>query len=315
MSTNQPFSANKPAYTIDWVNVIGISFYHLVAMLAVFPYFFTWSGVALCIAGVFLFGVVGINIFYHRYLTHKGFQCPKWLEHCMAVLAVCSFQDTPAQWVAVHRRHHQFSDEDSDPHTPFRSFLWAHVGWILVNIPELSRYELFARYVKDVLRDPFYKKLEQQRYYLGIIATHVLLFFVAGMITGWLFEGTIEYALQIGLSFLVWGVFVRTVIVWHTTWSINSVTHIWGYQNYDTGENSRNNIIVGLLSAGEGWHNNHHADPRSARHGHLWWELDLSYWAIRVMGALKLVWKINEPRVKPMISKSSVSSENIRPGK
>ena len=231
----------------------------------------------------------------------------------MAVLAVCSFQDTPAKWVAVHRRHHENSDADIDPHTPFSGFWWSHVGWILVKSPELSRYELYARYVKDVLRDPFFKKLEQQRYYLGIIATHVLLFFAAGLVTGWASAGTIEYSLQIGLSFVVWGVFVRTVIVWHTTWSINSITHIWGYRNYETGENSRNNIILGFLAAGEGWHNNHHADPRSARHGHLWWELDFSYMVIRALGALKLVWKIKEPQVKPMIPNRTVSTDVVRP--
>lgn len=110
-----------------------------------------------------------------------------------------------------------------------------------------------------------------------------------------LMGGTIHDAIQYGMSLLVWGVFVRTVFVWHTTWSVNSVNHIWGYRNYDTGENSRNNIIIGFLTNGEGWHNNHHADPRSARHGHRKWELDLTCLAIRFMQSVGLVWKIKEP--------------------
>jgi stearoyl-CoA desaturase (delta-9 desaturase) len=259
--------------------------------------FFSWGGVALALLAMFVFNTFGINIFYHRYLTHKGFRCHKWTEYAMAVLAVCCFQDTPARWVAVHRRHHEHSDEDFDPHTPIRSFLWAHVGWILVNSPELSRYEIFSRYAKDVLRDPFYRKLEKQRYYLGIIYASWLLFFAVGALIGWLSHGTLIASLIAGTSVLLWGVFVRTVIGWHITWAVNSVTHVWGYRNYATDENSRNNVVVGILSNGEGWHNNHHADPRSARHGHRWWEIDLTYVTIRAMALFGLAWQIVEPTV------------------
>jgi fatty-acid desaturase len=286
------------ARRINWVNVVGITAYHLIALLAVFPYFFSWTGVVLFVLGIFLFGMVGINIFYHRFLTHKGFQCPKWLEHAMAVFAVCSFQETPAQWVAIHRRHHEHADDEPDPHTPIRSFLWAHVGWILVKSPELSRYETFARYAKDVLRDPFYRMLEKQWAYLGIIYAQWVVFFAGGFVVTWLGGSTPAEALQFGLSLLVWGVFVRTVYIWHSTWAINSVTHLWGYRNYETDEHSRNNVICGILVNGEGWHNNHHADPRSARHGHMWWELDLSYWTIRLLGRLGLAWRITEPQVQ-----------------
>ncbi|MCB1460058.1 MAG: acyl-CoA desaturase, partial [Nitratireductor sp.] len=116
----------------DWINVIGIAFFHLMALLALFPLFFSWSGLILAFLGNYLFGTLGINLFYHRFLTHKGFQCPKWLERLLAILAVCCFQDSPARWVAVHRRHHECSDEEGDPHSPVRGFLWAHVGWVLV---------------------------------------------------------------------------------------------------------------------------------------------------------------------------------------
>jgi len=297
--STSPANDTTPAksYPLDWVNIIGITFYHLVAGLAFLPYFFSWTGVVLAVLGTFVFGMVGINVFYHRYLTHKGFQCPKWLEYTMAVLGVCCFQDTPARWVAIHRRHHEHADDEPDPHTPVRSFLWAHVGWILVKSPDLSRYEIFSRYAKDVLRDPFYRLLEKQSVYLGIIYVQWVVYFAVGAAIGAI-SGGVAGALQFGLSLLVWGVFVRTVFNWHNTWAVNSVTHIWGYRNYETDENSRNNIIVGLLANGEGWHNNHHADPRSARHGHQWWEFDLTYLTIRLFGVLGLAWRITEPQAR-----------------
>jgi stearoyl-CoA desaturase (delta-9 desaturase) len=288
----------KQNVELDWINVIGIGSIHFVALFAVFPYFFSITGLIFALAGTFVFGTLGINVFYHRYLTHKSFQCPKWFEHFMAVLAVCCFQESPARWVAVHRRHHEHSDDEPDPHSPIRSFLWAHVGWLMVKNSHLSPYELYGRYAKDVLRDPFYKKLEDYCYYLGIFIAHASLFFAAG--TGWdlISGGSFAGALQFGLSVLIWGVFVRIVLVWHITWSVNSITHIWGYKNFETGENSRNNFIIGVLAGGEGWHNNHHADPRSAKHGHYWWEIDITYLVICAMGATGLAWRITMPNRK-----------------
>jgi fatty-acid desaturase len=214
----------------------------------------------------------------------------------MAVLAVCCFQESPAKWVAVHRRHHEHSDDEPDPHSPVRSFLWAHVGWLLVKNSDLSPYELYGRYAKDVLRDPFYKKLEDYRYYLSLFIAHAVLFFAIGFGSELLMGSTVGAAFEFGLSVLIWGVFVRVVLVWHITWSVNSITHIWGYKNFETGENSRNNFIIGLLASGEGWHNNHHADPRSAKHGHYWWEVDVTYFVIKALGAVGLAWRITKPR-------------------
>ena len=125
--------------------------------------------------------------------------------------------------------------------------------------------------------------------------TSWILFFAAGFIAELLLGGSTLEALQFGLSLLVWGVFLRTVLVWHNTWSVNSVTHMWGYRNYETDELSRNNLLVGYLSAGEGWHNNHHADPRSARHGHMWWEIDLTWLTIRLLAALGLARRVVTP--------------------
>lgn len=298
MSSQRAVETIESAHDIDWVNVIGILSFHFLALLAVFPALFSWTGLVLAILGNYVFGTLGINLFYHRFLTHKGFRCPKWFEYTLAVLAVCCFQDSPAKWVAVHRRHHEFSDKDPDPHSPIIvSFLWAHIGWILVKSPDSSRIELYPRYAKDVLRDPFYRKLEKPHIYLGIIALQCLVFFAAGVIIGLYSGDGLAAAMQFGASLLIWGVFVRTVFVWHTTWSVNSVTHIWGYRNYDTDENSRNNIVIGYLTNGEGWHNNHHADPRSARHGHRLFELDLTYLTIRLLSLLGLASHIRETQL------------------
>ena len=309
----RPALAEREPVTLDWVNIVGISFYHLVALLAFLPWFFSWTGVIVWFIGNYLFCTIGINVFYHRFLTHKGFQCPKWLEYTMAVLAVCSFQDTPARWVAIHRRHHEHADDEPDPHTPVRSFLWAHVGWLLVKQPELSRHGVFARYAKDVLRDPFYRKLENGLYYFGIIYLQWVLFFAIPFGISLLGGSTAGEAAQLGLSVLVWGVFVRTVLDLHNTWAVNSVTHMWGYRNYETDEHSRNNLVVGYTAMGEGWHNNHHADPRSARHGHRWWEVDITYLTIRLFGVLGLADKIVEPNRPPPCHQGQAG--DARPGR
>lgn len=282
-------------YRIDWLNLTGIVSYHVLALLAVLPWFFSWTGVVLMIAGIYVFGTLGINLCYHRLLTHRGFTCPKWLEHYLALLAVCSFQDTPARWVAVHRRHHEHSDEPPDPHSPLVSFLWAHVGWILMRSADMERMQIYSRYAKDIIRDPFYKWLDRPGVYLSVLLTSWALFYGAGFVVMLLAGGTVGEAVQFGSSLLVWGVFVRTVVVWHITWSVNSIAHMWGYKSYETGEESRNNIFVGIISNGEGWHNNHHADPRSARHGHKWWEIDVTYLSLKGLQAVGLAHKIAEP--------------------
>lgn len=267
---------------IDWPIASVIVLYHVLALLAFVPSLFSWTGVILAIVIARLSGLLGINICYHRLLTHRGFKCPKWFEHVLAVIAICCVQDTPARWVAVHRRHHEHADEQPDPHSPLVNFLWGHLGWIVIKNPELNRLGIYDRYAKDILRDPFYAALERNFLQLKIILAQWVVFFGVGFIAELLAGGTSAEAALFGLSLLVWGVFVRTVFVWHQTWAVNSVTHLWGYRNYETGEDSRNNFFIGLLAHGEGWHNNHHADPRSARHGHKWWEFDTTYLTIRL---------------------------------
>ncbi len=262
---------------IDWPYAITVIVYHVVAMLALLPWFFSWTGVILFILGDYLFGVLGINLCYHRLIAHRGFKCPKWFEHILVILAICCVQDTPARWVAVHRRHHQHADDPADPHSPLVSLFWGHMGWLLVENPKLNRLGVFDRYAKDILCDRFYVWLERHYRQSWVIIGSWFLFLLGGFVAELLLGGTTKEAVQFGASLLIWGVFVRTVVVWHQTWAVNSVTHRWGYRNYATDEGSRNNLFVGIISNGEGWHNNHHADPRSAKHGHRLWELDTTY--------------------------------------
>ncbi len=262
--------------------------YHVVALSACLPWLFSWTGLTICLLGTYVFGTLGINLCYHRLLTHRSFTCPKWLEHAFAILGVCCLQDTPARWVAVHRKHHQHSDEPEDPHSPLVTFFWGHMGWLLIESRDLSRMDLYERYSKDVLRDPFYLRLERKFLWVWVNLAQWLVFYLAGFILGWAATGEPFRGVQMGLSLLVWGVFLRTVLVWHITWSVNSVTHMWGYRNYDTDENSKNNIFVGLWSNGEGWHNNHHAQPRAAAHGHRWWEFDVTYLTIQLLSLVGL---------------------------
>ena len=181
-------------------------------------------------------------------------------------------QDTPGRWVATHRFHHQESDEQPDPHSPLVSFLWAHVGWLMLHNHGTHNLSAYQKYAGDVLRDPFYMRLEKNPLIVFYVyLAHALLYFLVGLAIGWAVHGQAMAGVQFGLSLLVWGVLVRTVAVWHITWSVNSLTHLFGYRNYETDENSQNNWLVAMLTVGEGWHNNHHHDQASASNQHKWW--------------------------------------------
>jgi fatty-acid desaturase len=294
-ATRLPLPEAVDRRRIVWSYAITVGIYHLLALLALLPWFFSWTGVILLVLGLYVFGTLGINLCYHRLLTHRGLVCPKWLEHAFAILAVCCMQDTPARWVAVHRRHHELSDRQDDPHSPLVAFLWGHVGWMLVENRDLARLGIYDRYAKDILRDPFYRKMERTPLYPTILLGSWAAFFLAGYIAALLSGATAADAARFGASLLIWGVFARTVIVWHITWSVNSLAHLWGYRSYETEEQSRNNWFVALISNGEGWHNNHHADSRSARHGHRWWELDVVYITICALETIGLARDVRRP--------------------
>jgi stearoyl-CoA desaturase (delta-9 desaturase) len=170
------------------------------------------------------------------------------------------------------------------------------MGWFLIWDPAIYNLATYDRYARDLFQDRFYKLMERPRVWRTIQFLQWAAFVVGGMLVGMLTTRSLGGAIQIGLSWLVWGVFVRTVAVWHITWSVNSVAHIWGYRNYETDDRSRNNWLVGFVSNGEGWHNNHHADPRCAAHGRRWWEIDVAYLTIRTLQLFGLAWDVVKPR-------------------
>ena len=283
--------------SVTWTYAIALALMHALALLAAFPAFFSWSGVALFAVGIFFFGQ-GVNLGYHRLLTHNSLAVPKWLERGFVLLALCSMQDTPVKWVTAHRHHHKFSDTRADAHSPLAGFWWSHMGWLFYRSDAIRGPLAYQAYARDLLDDPFYRRLERDwRLPVAVYLLHALAIFAAGFAIGWA-GGTAADGAWLGASWLVWGVILRTVAVWHITWSVNSITHLFGYRSYETRENSRNNWVFGLLAAGEGWHNNHHHDQASASNRHRWWEVDLTWMTIWSLERLGLATKVIRPRAQ-----------------
>ncbi|MCS7020841.1 MAG: fatty acid desaturase [Gemmataceae bacterium] len=270
---------------------------HATAVLALTPYLFVWWGIPLVWVGNFLFGSLGINLGYHRMLTHQAVRFPRPLEQLWVILGVCSLEGSPLWWACTHRLHHQHSDGEEDPHTPQRGFFWSHVGWIYTVDPRRYSLETYARYVPDLLEDRFLRWLHRGQRWLVVWLVHAVLLLVLGGVVAVLLKESRQEQIQLALQLGVWGLAVRTVYVWHITWLVNSAAHRWGYRNYVTADHSRNNWLVALLTNGEGWHNNHHAAPRACAQGHRWWEIDLTFSFVRLLERLGLAWDVVPVRV------------------
>ncbi len=254
----------------NWIFGLWIGVFHLGAIAALF--FFSWSALAVASVLWVLGQNVGIAMSYHRLLTHRGYTTPKWVEYGMALCATLALQGGPIYWVAVHRLHHQLTDREGDPHSPRDGKWWSHMGWILYGTLH-NRNPLLNRYVPDLTRDRFYLWLSRYHWVPVTVVGAALFYFGR-----W--------------PWLLWGVFFRVTMGLHVTWLVNSATHIWGSRRFETRDDSRNNWWVALLTGGEGWHNNHHAHPVSASHGMAWYEVDVNYWGIRMLGLLGLASRI-----------------------
>jgi sn-2 palmitoyl-lipid 9-desaturase len=254
---------------LSWINVFFFGSIHTVALLS--PWFFSWSALGVMILLHWLFGGVGICLGYHRLLTHRSFQVPKWLEYSIAILGSLAMQGGPIFWVSGHRQHHLHTEDwDQDPYSAKRGFWWSHMLWIFYPTPESFDPNLYRRWAPDLAKDAFYRWLD--KYFLLLQVPVALALYAVG---GW--------------SGVVYGVFLRAVILWHTTWLINSAAHITGYRSFaETSDNSQNLWWTALLTYGEGWHNNHHAHPNVAAAGRTWWEIDPTWWLI--CGLQKLGW-------------------------
>jgi sn-2 palmitoyl-lipid 9-desaturase len=234
------------------------------------PFAFSWSGVAV-LAILYVVTGLGITVGYHRLLTHRSFATSKFVEHLLAAIGCLANQAGPLSWVAAHRIHHSHADREGDPHSPKSSFWWAQILWLLRYHPSFDDPVSRRRFVHDLDRDPIHRWLERWEMALQIVFAALL--FGLGELWG-----------HVGTSWLVWGLAVRIGLGYHVTALVNSATHKWGYRTYRVRDDSTNLWWVAWLTGGEGWHNNHHAFPRSARHGLAWWEFDPTYWVIRLMG-------------------------------
>lgn len=268
---------------IKWTPFLFIIGMHIGALAAFWT--FSWQALLVCLTLHWVSGGLGITLCYHRLLTHRSFKAPKLVEYFLAICASLACQSGPLSWVSAHRMHHARSDQPGDPHSPRDGFFWSHMGWCLTKNAELDDYEVYSKIVPDLAKDPVLVFLDK----IHIVWTLLL---AAGLY------------LWGGWSFVVWGIFVRVVFVYHCTWLVNSATHVWGYQTYRSKDDSRNLWWVALLSYGEGWHNNHHAFQTSARHGLRWWEFDSTYLLIQLMKLLGLAKDIKIPSAHLLASKA-----------
>jgi fatty-acid desaturase len=270
---------------------------HLAALLALWPEFFSWSALAVAAALAYVTGAIGVTLGYHRTLTHRSLRLRWPLEYVVATLGTLAMQGAPIEWVATHRVHHAHSDHEGDPHTTRRGVSWAHIRWLLVKNRYVPSRTERARQCPDLVRDPYYRALSFLSVPLQVLLAVVLL-----AIGGW--------------PWVIWGIFVRLVFTYHTTWFVNSASHWSGYRTFRTGDRSTNSWWVALMSFGEGWHNNHHAFPFSARHGLAWFEVDVTWWHVKFLRMLRLADHVRVPTkgmmqrlaLRPFIVRRSIRS-------
>ena len=261
----------------DFGWLVSLPFYavHVAAVVGVFLVGFSWQGVALAL-GLYYLRMFGVTGGYHRYFSHRTYRTSRAFQFFLAVLAQTSVQKGALWWAAHHRDHHKYSDTPKDPHS-YRDygFWYSHVGWILSTETEETDYSR----ISDLARYPELRWLNNW-HLVPPVALAVGLYLVGS----W--------------PALVWGFFVSTTLLWHGTFTINSLSHIWGKRRYATTDDSKNNPVLAIVTMGEGWHNNHHYYPRSVRQGFHWWQIDMTYYVLRALSAVGLVWDLNVPTRK-----------------
>jgi fatty-acid desaturase len=270
-----PSSASRYS-KLSVVTCIVLIVFHIGAVAAFWTFSWTNFFVALalyCIAGGF-----GISMGYHRLHSHRGFKTYKWFEDFLAICGTLTLDGGPIFWVATHRLHHQHSDKEHDPHSPRVSGFWAHIGWMIFGEAHHSDTARMARYAPDLGRDPFYRWLTSYSWVPLTVLGFSLL-----AIGGW--------------GLVNWAIFLRVVLGLHSTWLVNSATHMWGGRRFATTDDSRNLWWVALITFGEGWHNNHHAHPTSSRHGLAWYEFDPTWLLLRMFRAVGLVWDVRVAQI------------------
>ena len=256
---------------MNWPTVIVMGLFHVGAIAALFM--FSWRDLAVALFLLWMCTGLGISMGYHRLHTHRSYQSPLWMEYFFAVCGALTLEGGPIFWVATHRVHHQRSDQAGDPHSPRDGAWWSHVGWIIFGESNHSNTKLMSKYAPDLAKHRFYIWLNNF-HWIPMVALGLLLLAIGG------------------LPMMLWGICLRVVVGLHATWLVNSATHMWGSRRFNTRDDSRNNWWVALITFGEGWHNNHHAHPTSARHGLTWYEFDPSWLQIRLLRKLGILKKV-----------------------
>jgi stearoyl-CoA desaturase (delta-9 desaturase) len=278
---------------VVWVTTFVIIAFHIGALVALF--FFSWKAFLVAMFLWWLAGGLGVGVGYHRLLTHRGYKTHRWVEYFLTVCGTLTLEGGPIFWVATHRMHHQNTDKDGDPHSPRDGGFWAHVGWLLTGQTMHNDAANLLPYVPDLRKDKFHVWISRWHWLPITLLGLVLL--AAG---GW--------------KFLLWGIFFRTVLGLHSTWLVNSATHMWGSRRFPTGDTSKNSFWVALLTFGEGWHTNHHAHPQSARHGLAWYELDLNWYGISALRMLGLAWDLKAQKLNPVEDKTTAIPGRLAAG-
>jgi len=268
--------------SVDWLRVIPFILMHLACLMVLVV---DWSPVAIWVAMFSYFlRMFAITAFYHRYFSHKAFKTSRVCQFLFAILGATATQRGPIWWAAHHRRHHRYSDKDKDVHSPRHGFVWSHMGWFL----SMKHFNTQEEWVKDLAKYPELRWLDR----FDII---VPIFYAASLWgLGYGLEAYYPELNTNGWQMLIWGYFVSSIVLIHCTLMVNSLGHQYGTRRFDTGDDSRNNGFIALVSLGEGWHNNHHHYPVSARQGFYWWEIDISYYLLKLMAALGLIWSLKD---------------------
>lgn len=259
---------NNRAKGINWTTTVWMIIFHAGAVAALFM--FSWKALFVTLFLWWVSGSLGIGMGFHRLLTHRGFKTPRVVEYFLTVCGTLALEGGAINWVVTHRIHHAHTEvEGKDPHTPRDGRWWAHMGWILRGTAQQHEDAVLWRYAPDLMRDRVHLWINRL-YYLPLVLLGVGLYAFGG----W--------------PLMMWGVFIRVTVGLHATWLVNSATHLWGSRRFESNDDSTNNLWVALVTFGEGWHNNHHAHPRAARHGVAWYEIDINWWGIRTLQLLGL---------------------------
>ncbi len=278
--TEQPV---EEANQVAWGRIVPFILLHL-ACLMVFVVPFSWFAVLLCFLSYFI-RMFAITAFYHRYFSHKSFKTSRFMQALFAVVGATATQRGPLWWAAHHRHHHLNADTEADTHSPEHGFWHSHMGWFLQSKNFATRHE----YIKDLNPYPELRWIDR----FDIVFPIIYMSLLYGLGT-WL--AVINPELQTsGLQFLVWGYVVSTVLLAHVTYAINSLAHVFGRRDFNTGDNSRNSFVLAILTLGEGWHNNHHCATGSVRQGFRWWQIDISFYLLWLMSKAGLIWDLKQP--------------------